>query len=208
MTGEDVKNLFRLLADTFGAERERLGDLDAAVGDGDHGAGMARGFARASEAAAASPDDDAGEVFTAAGRALMTGVGGASGALFATLFLELGKAAAGRAELQTSHLAVGTRQAVARISRLGKAAPGNKTMLDALEPAAERLEQRSDEPLRSALDAAFEAAQEGAEATRNMEAKHGRARYVPDAGRGHLDPGAVSVALIFETMRRAAKGVS
>ena len=207
MTGEDVKNLFRLLADTFGAEKERLGDLDAAVGDGDHGAGMARGLARASEAAAASPDDDAGEVFTAAGRALMAGVGGASGALFATLFLELGKASDG-AELQTSHLAVGTRQAVARISRLGKAAPGNKTMLDALEPAAERLEQRSDEPLRSALDAAFEAAQEGAEATRNMEAKHGRARYVPDAGRGHLDPGAVSVALIFETMRRAAKGVS
>ena len=204
MTGEEAKGLFRLLASTFEREKERLGELDAAVGDGDHGAGTARGFAKAAEAATASPDD-AGKVFTVAGRAIMTGVGGASGTLFATLFLEIGRAADG-AETGLPQLATGTRNAVARISRLGKAKAGDKTMIDALEPAAEALEQHSNDPPSVALAAAAKAAQEGAEATRDMVAKHGRARYVPDAGRGHLDPGAVSTALIFETMHRALGG--
>jgi len=201
MNARAVKHLLAALADTFEAERDHLGKLDAAVGDGDHGVGMARGFARARDAAMALDTDDVGQLLQTAGRALMAGVGGASGALFATLFLDIGKAGAGSDALTVPHLAAGTNSALATIGRLGKAQLGDKTMLDALAPVVTALETSAEADLAQALNRAAEAAHAGAEATAAMPARRGRAQYVPNAGVGHPDPGAVSTTLIFTTWR-------
>jgi dihydroxyacetone kinase len=132
-------------------------------------------------------------------------MGGASGALFASLFLEIGKSSVGANTLESRHLAEGSRAALATIRRLGKTRTGDKTMLDALTPAASTLEANASGNLALALARAAEAARGGAEATKGMAARRGRAQYVPQAGLGHLDPGAVSVLLIFETWRDAAR---
>ncbi len=207
MTAAELRTLAAAWAERFAAERERLGRLDAATGDGDHGAGMQRGFARARTAVdAVSGDDDVGAVLTAAGKGLMSGVGGASGALFATVLLEIGKAAAGADTLAVTHLATGTDAAVDRIGRLGRSAPGDKTMLDALAPAAESLAADIDDDVPGSLVAAADAAERGAEATRDLPARHGRARHVQGAGVGHVDPGAVSLALLLRVWAEVAAG--
>jgi len=215
MTADDLRALFTALAATFAAQQAELGRLDAAVGDGDHGVGMARGFAAARDAVAASDkssdalsggfldtsSEDVGVLLQVAGRAFMSAAGGASGPLFATIFLELAKVAVGDERLEPHHLAEGVSAAVVIIARLGRAAPGDKTMLDALEPAAAALRQpvEAGGTLTAVLERAADAARGGAEATTAMTARKGRARFVEGAGAGHPDPGAVSVALIFET---------
>jgi dihydroxyacetone kinase-like protein len=205
MNARATRRLFEILEATFQAEKEHLGRLDAAIGDGDHGAGMARGFARACKAVAASTADEVGSLFQTAGRALMSGVGGASGALFATLFLEIGKASSGARELEPHHLAVGAASALQAIRRLGKAEVGDKTMLDALAPAVEALEAGGALELEALVARAAEAARQGAEATTAMPARRGRAQYVTDGGKGHADPGAVSMALVFEALHEVLK---
>jgi phosphoenolpyruvate---glycerone phosphotransferase subunit DhaL len=183
-----------------------LGALDAVLGDGDHGVGMARGFNKANEAVAASQARDVGNLFQGAGRAFMSATGGASGSLFAMIFLELGKASVGKENLDVSLLASGITNAVASIKRLGKSDVGDKTFLDALIPVYSVLEHSQNEPLVSALGKAVVAAKAGASETTHMPAKRGRAQYVPDAGVGHPDPGATSVVFIFETWLETVKG--
>ncbi|MDE0100112.1 MAG: dihydroxyacetone kinase subunit DhaL [Truepera sp.] len=200
MTGSQVRALLSDLAATFERERAELGSLDAAIGDGDHGVGMARGFTQAATAAAAVPGEDAAPVFQAAGLALMSHIGGASGPLFATIFLELGKAFAEASAPPAESFASGLERAARQIQRLGRAAPGDKTLLDALLPAAEAA-RNATESLDRAQAAAAEAARDGAEASAGMEARRGRARFIEGSGVGHPDPGAVSVALILESWR-------
>ena len=200
MTGSQVRALLSDLAATFERERAELGSLDAAIGDGDHGVGMARGFTQAATAAAAVPGEDTAPVFQAAGLALMSHIGGASGPLFATIFLELGKAFAEASAPPAESFASGLERAARQIQRLGRAAPGDKTLLDALLPAAEAA-RNATESLDRAQAAAAEAARAGAEASAGMEARRGRARFIEGSGVGHPDPGAVSVALILESWR-------
>ena len=211
MRAADVRAVVDLWAERFAAERERLGRLDAATGDGDHGAGMQRGFARAKAAVEALDEGaDVGATLGAAGKGVMSGVGGASGALFATVLLEVGKATAGAETLTVRALAEGAGSALDRIGRLGRSAPGDKTMLDALAPAVAVLRERAEGAgtidLATALAAAAAAAEEGAEATRELPARHGRARHVQGAGVGHVDPGAVSLALMLRAWAEAASG--
>lgn len=198
MTGTEAKNLFRALADTFETQKGRLGELDAAVGDGDHGVGMARGFARARDAAESADDTDVGQVFTSAGRAFMAGAGGASGPIFGLLLIELGKPVVGKDALSLDLLKLGVGNAVAAVTRIGKVEPRDKTMLDALLPASEALQRAG--TLEDGLARAAAAAARGVEKTAEMEAKKGRARYVEGKGVGHVDPGAASLALFFETL--------
>lgn len=206
MKSVDPKAWLAELATVFERERERLGLLDADVGDGDHGASMARGFARAYEAVAADTRP-AGPVLTAAGRAFMKGVGGASGPLFATLFLELGKSAGERGSLNLAAIGEGARRAVDRIQRLGRSRVGEKTMLDALAPAVDALEAAigKEAALAAAAAAAAQAAAEGAEATRSMTARQGRARFIEGQGLGRVDPGATSMALVFGALSHVAE---
>jgi phosphoenolpyruvate---glycerone phosphotransferase subunit DhaL len=206
MNVEITKTLFANLAKTFDREKETLGQLDAVLGDGDHGVGMARGFAKASEAVLVSQANDIGATFQTAGRAFMSATGGASGSLFAMIFLELGKASVDKQALDTSSLKLGITNAVATIKRLGKSDVGDKTFLDALIPVQNVLEQSPNESLVAALEKAVTAAKEGALHTTQMPAKRGRAQYVPNAGVGHPDPGATSVFFIFETWLETVKG--
>ena len=207
MTSAEPRVWLAALATVFERERERLGRLDAVVGDGDHGASMARGFAQAQEAVAAN-QEAVGPLLTTAGRAFMKGVGGASGPLFATLFLELGQSAPERGSLDLTALRDGTRHAVERIQRLGRSKPGDKTMLDALAPAADAIARAADQqmPFAQAVEVAAHAAEDGAEATRAMAAGQGRARFIEGQGVGQADPGATSMALVFRVLADVVHG--
>jgi dihydroxyacetone kinase-like protein len=200
VTGSEVGSLFTRLAALFETEQGRLGRLDAAGGDGDHGAGMARGIAAAA-AAVEAVDDAPGALFTKAGRALMSAVGGASGPLFATVLLEIGRALGDAETVDTAPLADGVAAGAAKIQKLGRSAPGDKTLLEALLPAAEALDGGRDEPLPVALAEAAKAAEAGVRASADLPARRGRARYIEGAGVGHPDPGATSIALVFTAWR-------
>ena len=204
MKAKDIKQLFSALAERFEGEKERLGDLDAVLGDGDHGSSMARGFSKANEAVKDSDAEDVGKLFQEGGRALMSGVGGASGPLFGMVLLELGKANSDAPELELKGLQEGITDAAAAVQRLGKAELGDKTMLDVLFPVSEASKSASD--LENGLELAAEAAKDAAEKTSDLAAKKGRAQYVKDAGFGHPDPGATSLSIFFETFYQAYLG--
>ena len=181
---------FSALAERFRELEQPLNALDAATGDGDHGAAMRRGL----EAAAAA---DAG----AAAKAFRGAAGGASGTLFGALVGGLEAALAGEKDLPSA-----LAHAAGQISKLGMAKRGDKTMLDALIPAAEAAAKAADDvPCGDSAQAAAQAARQGAEATVEMTARRGRARYVENGGIGHGDAGARSVAEILSEYARFAR---
>ena len=185
------------------AERRTwLTDLDAAIGDGDHGINLDRGLA-AVAADLARPDapEEAGLLLAGAGRRLMGVVGGASGALYGRALLRAGEAVAGDPDpdrLGVTALAA----AIDAIEHLGKAVPGDKTMLDALMPALEALGADAT-PGAASYARAAEAAAAGVEATIPLVARKGRASYLGDRSAGHRDPGAASSALLVACLARA-----
>jgi len=172
---------FAALRARFAGEADQLNALDAAIGDGDHGATMLRGLTKAMAA----------ENGTRA-KAFMRASGGASGTLFGLILLEI------EAHLETgAPLREGLTRACERICDLGEVAPGDKSMVDALKPAIAAL-GTGDFP------AAIAAAKAGRDATKDLSARRGRAQYVENGGRGHLDPGAVSVVLFLETLNEVS----
>ena len=203
MNASDIKQLFSALAERFEKEKEQLGDLDAVLGDGDHGVSMANGFSKANEAVKESDVEDVGQLFQNAGRALMSGIGGASGPLFAMVLIELGKANLGQTELALEGFREGVTNAAASVQRLGKAERGDKTMLDVLLPVSEALQ--SADSLEGGLEQAARVSENAAEKTADLAAKKGRAQYVKDAGLGHPDPGATSLSLLFDTFYQVYK---
>lgn len=203
MKAKDLKSFFEALAQCFEDEKERLGDLDAVLGDGDHGSSMAKGFAKAYEAIKDKDDEDFGNLFHHAGKALLTGIGGASGPLFAMVLLELGKASLGQTELSSAALKAGLAGAAAAVQRLGKAQAGDKTMLDVLLPVSEAISPNM--TINEALELTAKVAHDSAIQTSVMTAKKGRAQYVQGAGLGHPDPGATSLALFFQVFNQSCK---
>ncbi|WP_287990157.1 dihydroxyacetone kinase subunit DhaL [Acidiphilium sp.] len=182
------------------AHQGYLSDLDAAIGDGDHGANLARGF-KAVMAKLGTPADPAA-LFRTVGMTLIGTVGGASGPLYGTLFVEMAKAAAGRATLDAAGWHTALAAGVAGVVARGKAAPGDKTMIDALTPAVAALEAAASLPEALARSAA--AAREGAEATAPLVARKGRASYLGERAIGHVDPGATSSAMLLAALAEAA----
>ena len=186
----------------FEARIDELDGLDAAIGDGDHGTNMARGMATASTIVL-SPDTTTRQYLNQVGMALVSSVGGASGPLFGTFFLRVGQL------WQSPHSVSSIWQALKAgrdgIASRGRAKVGDKTMLDALCPAVEVLEhaamERDEEPSASLARAAA-AARAGAEATRDMVARRGRAAHYGERSVGHIDPGAVSMAMILDSASR------
>ncbi|WP_432150076.1 dihydroxyacetone kinase subunit DhaL [Streptomyces sp. bgisy029] len=178
-------------------EADRLTELDSAIGDADHGSNLQRGFA----AVAAVLEKDApatpGTVLTLAGRQLISTVGGASGPLYGTLLRRTGKALGEDAEVDRDQLARAFAAGVAAVGQLGGAQAGDKTMLDALLPAAEAL--------GSSFGGAADAARAGAEATVPLQARKGRASYLGERSIGHQDPGATSAALLVEALAGTAQ---
>ncbi len=202
---KQLRSILNAMADTIIANRDRLNEIDAGIGDADHGTGMAVSFAKAREKLAASPDEDAAKSLKAFGMGIMGGGGGASGALFSGVFLEGAKALAGKAALAPADLAAWWRAGLEIVKSRGKAKPGDKTMVDALEPAAKALEDNAAAGLAAQTAKALEAARAGVEATKNMVAGQGRSRYAGERSLGHQDAGATSVSLLFEVLANSVK---
>ena len=186
--------------------RDHLTQLDAAIGDGDHGTNMARGF-QAVQAALAGQEDDLlpGELLILSGKTLVATVGGASGPLWGTAFRHAGRAVGSAAELDGLLLADAVDAALAGITGLGRASVGDATIVDALDPAARALRStvQAGAPVSRAADAAAAAAEEGSKATIPLQARKGRASYLGERSIGHQDPGATSTALIFRALETA-----
>ncbi|MFB6815735.1 dihydroxyacetone kinase subunit DhaL [Streptomyces sp. NPDC056347] len=179
-------------------EADRLTDLDAAIGDADHGSNMRRGFTAVAKALGEAPPESPGEVLALAGRQLISTVGGASGPLYGTLLRRTGKALGDAPAVTEQELARALGEGVAAVAQLGGAQAGDKTMLDALLPAAEALGK--------SFGAAREAADAGALATVPMLARKGRASYLGERSIGHQDPGATSAALLVTALAETARG--
>ena len=180
--------------------RDQLSRLDAVAGDGDHGVNMASALAEA-ERRSLDPDrDTAADVLRATGRAFHETVGGAAGALFGTFFGALAGELSNRSAPDASDFVAGLRKGLARVTRVGRAEPGHKTMVDALAPAVEEAAAALDAgaSLAGVVSSAARAARQGAAATASMRPRAGRARYAPEHSIGTEDPGANTVALIFE----------
>ena len=186
-------------------QRDYLVDLDRAIGDGDHGENMDRGFKAAVEALGQAQPASVAEVLKTVAKTLMSTVGGAAGPLYGTAFLRASKAA-GDGELDGVGVAAVIAGALDGIQARGKATTGEKTMVDAWTPALEaaRAAAESGSDPAAVLEAAATAAEAGAAATEPMRATKGRASYLGERSIGHLDPGAVSTSLILRAAVRAA----
>ncbi|MGH7102239.1 MAG: dihydroxyacetone kinase subunit DhaL [Acetobacteraceae bacterium] len=208
ITPDQFARLLRLVARSIAAEQDHLSALDRAIGDGDHGTSMARGW----QAAIAAIDALEGPVgfgplCNAAARGFVNAAGGATGPLYATILMRGGAAIADRETLDLAGLARFFDAACRGLTERGKSAPGDKTMLDAFLPALAALEAaaRAGAALADALRGAASAAEQGALATREMLARSGRASRLGERSIGHIDPGAASAALFF---RAFADGMS
>ena len=180
-----------------------LTKLDSAIGDGDHGTNMNRGFKAAVQRLdGLEGDQDFGGVFKAVGMALIGKVGGASGPLYGSLFLGMGKELGDTSEVEDERLAAALRAGYDSVVARGKAQPEDKTMLDAWHPALDALDAALAEgkELGPALDEAAAAAEAGMKATIPMIARKGRASYLGERSRDHQDPGATSTHLILQTL--------
>ncbi|WP_330468776.1 dihydroxyacetone kinase subunit DhaL [Streptomyces longwoodensis] len=176
-------------------EAERLTALDSPIGDADHGSNLRRGFAAVTVALEKEAPRTPGAVLILAGRQLISTVGGASGPLYGTLLRRTGKALGDAPEVGPEQLAAALRTGVDAVMQLGGAAPGDKTMIDALVPAVDAL--------GDGFGAARAAAEQGAEATTPLQARKGRASYLGERSIGHQDPGATSAALLIAALGEA-----
>ncbi|WP_404961592.1 dihydroxyacetone kinase subunit DhaL [Streptomyces sp. 147326] len=178
-------------------EADRLTELDSPIGDADHGSNLLRGFTAVLPALEAEAPEAPGAVLQLAGRTLISTVGGASGPLYGTLLRRTGKALGEAAEVSDTELREALHAGVAAVAQLGGAAPGDKTMLDALVPAVTALS--------TSYGAAADAAENGALATVPLQARKGRASYLGERSIGHQDPGATSSALLFRALADVAE---
>ena len=200
-----ARRWIELSAAQIAEQRDYLVDLDRAIGDGDHGENMDRGFKAAVEALGQAQPGSIAEGLKTVAKTLMSTVGGAAGPLYGTAFLRASKAA-GDGELDGAGVAAVIAGALDGIQARGKATTGEKTMVDAWMPALEAARAAAEagsDPV-AVLEAAATAAEAGAAATEPMRATKGRASYLGERSIGHLDPGAVSTSLILRAAVRAA----
>ena len=188
-------------------QKDYLTQLDAAIGDADHGANMDRGFKAVLAKKADQPATDIGAFLKLVSMTLISTVGGASGPLYGTFFLQASSMATGKTELTPSEFAAVLEKGLAGIVLRGKAAIGDKTMIDAMQPAIKAYKRAVDagEPLKAAFAAAVAAGEEGLKSTIPLVARKGRASYLGERSAGHADPGATSTVLL---VRSAAESLT
>ena len=206
MPSELVK-YFIITASKISENKDFLTELDREIGDSDHGINMARGFKAVTEKL--DPEiTDIGAALKKAGMTLLSTVGGASGPLYGTAFMEAGKVLAGKTSLTAQDVESAFVAAIAGIQKRGKAVRGEKTMLDAIIPASEAFSRKISEgaDVVAALEGACESAREGVEYTKTIIATKGRASYLGERSIGHQDPGATSATLMLEAVLEALKG--
>ena len=189
-------------AEALAAAQDELTALDTAIGDGDHGLNMQRGFAKAKEKLATEAGKDLGSLSKTVGMTLLSSVGGASGPLYGTFFIKAATALNGKNEADLPTLAQAIADGSSGLIARGQAAVGDKTMVDVWQPVSAALTQAatSGADLKAALHAAAETAQQQAEATIPLVAKKGRASYLGERSAGHKDPGAASSALLLRCL--------
>ena len=199
-TTADLDAWVRRFAALVSENKDYLTELDAAIGDADHGSNLDRGMTAAVAALDELGPTSAGPLFSKVGMTLVSTVGGASGPLFGTLFLRMGTSLGDIDAASPEQLAAALRAGLEGVVARGKAQPGDKTMYDALAPAVDALDKAVDEgaDLGEGLSRARDAATEGRDATIPMLARKGRASYLGERSVGHQDPGATSVALLLQ----------
>jgi len=207
LTIPETREMLLAAADAIIAQVDYLTEVDSAIGDGDHGIGMSGGMEKAKEALGKleSPPD-INTLFKSMGMAMLNSMGGASGVIFGTLFIGAVKGLESKTELDCGTFADMQRRALNAIKERGKAQVGDKTMVDALEPAVEAMEKAAPgEDLGQMLEEAAQAARQGMENTKAYVAKFGRAKSLMERAVGHQDAGATSVSIIFDAMRDYVK---
>jgi dihydroxyacetone kinase-like protein len=210
ITRDDTLNWVKAIADVISENSKYLTELDAAIGDADHGANMERGFKAVLNKLPEISDKDIGTIFKTVGMTLISTVGGAGGPLYGTFFLQVGMKTAGKMELSLTDWADALEAALNGVIMRGKAELGDKTMVDALTPAVAVLKQSIPEshPIHKALELSAEAARKGMEATVPLVARKGRASYLGERSAGHQDPGATSSFLILKAAADTWKNVA
>ena len=206
VTIEGLEAWVREFAALIRANKEQLTQLDAAIGDADHGTNMDRGMTAVLAALdGGEPPASAAALFKQAGMTLVSTVGGASGPLFGTFFIRLSAASGDAVELGSKEFAAALRAGLDGVVARGKAEAGDKTMYDALAPAVDALDEAlaAGADLPSALATAVAAAEAGRDATIPMLARKGRASYLGERSVGHQDPGATSIALLMKAAESA-----
>jgi dihydroxyacetone kinase phosphoprotein-dependent L subunit len=194
------------IASSVRDQKDYLTQLDAAIGDADHGVNMQRGFSAVMAKLDSSEPAGPGAALILVGTTLISSVGGASGPLYGTAFRQAGRALGTESTFGAEGLAVALRAALDGIQKLGAATEGDKTMVDAFAPAVSVLEAgvAAGSPLRAALESSAVAAEDGMRTTVPLQARKGRASYLGPRSVGHQDPGATSTALIFAALRDVA----
>lgn len=201
-----LRLMLNAAVDRIRLHHTRLSQLDAAVGDGDHGTTLLRSMEAVATAVAASADCSLQEMLSRVAWAILSCDGGSTGPLLGSFFMGMSDAVAGKQELDGPALAVAFEAGVAKMRKQSRAQQGDKTMMDALLPALATLRSAGpDSDPKTILRQAAEAAAAGAEDTKNMRAKFGRARSLGDRVIGHLDPGAVSISLILQGFSEGAQ---
>jgi len=197
---DEVIDWVKACAEVLAKNREYLTELDAAIGDADHGANMDRGFKAVMAKMPEISDKDIGTIFKTVGMTLLSTVGGAGGPLYGTFFLQAGMKTTGKMELNLKEWLTALEAALGGVIMRGKAELGDKTMVDALTPAVNALRQAVEEnqSVDQALSVSAEAAKKGMEGTIPLVARKGRASYLGERSAGHQDPGATSSFLILK----------
>ncbi|WP_033124520.1 dihydroxyacetone kinase subunit DhaL [Eubacterium sp. ER2] len=207
LNAEDTRNMLLYIADKIIANKPYLTEVDSAIGDGDHGIGMAGGMQKAKKKLLKMQgEENAYHLFETAGQAMLMSMGGASGVIFGSLYLAGAKGMDPKGTITAEDLARMEKKSLDAIQERGGAQVGDKTMVDALAPAVDALEANSGKGLLEMLKAAEEAARCGMEDTKKYVAKFGRAKSLLERAIGHQDAGATSVYLIFQGMREFVEG--
>ena len=211
MATKQTLDVVREMADAMEENRRHLTKLDSEIGDGDHGNNMHRGLQAALERLDGAEPSTSAEVLKTVSMALVSKVGGAAGPLYGTAFLRASSALSDIDEVSAEDAAGALEAALGGIKQRGKAEVGDKTIVDALEPAVEAAKEaasEADASVAGVFRAAAEAAQEGTESTVPLTARKGRASYLGARAQGHQDPGATSTYLLLEAAARALEGAS
>ena len=207
MDSKKVIEILIKVSEKIDKNKEYLTELDAAIGDGDHGLNMSKGFNAVSDKLKAEEDDNIGNILKKTGMTLVSNVGGASGPLYGTAFMKASMALKDKNEIDINDFLSALKLALEGIKSRGKSTEGEKTMIDALSPAIKSMEDsiKNGDSYIEVLEKGKDAALEGVEFTKTIKATKGRASYLGDRSIGHQDPGATSCFYILETIYEEVK---
>lgn len=190
------------IGDKIIEKKDYLTELDGPIGDSDHGINMAKGFSEVKKKLPELAVQDIGAIFKTTGMTLVSTVGGSSGPLYGTAFMKMGMAMTAKKEMDFSEFLAALRAGIEGVKQRGHSTTEEKTMLDAMVPALEAMEQSYAEhqDAKAALSAGVKAAETGVEHTKDLIATKGRASYVGERGIGHQDPGATSFTYMLQVV--------